>query len=100
MISPGKPARGSDRPNNNLLKRLSETLQTEVKGFGIDITLVEPNGFATDWSGASAIQTTPLAVYQPVRDAFAAASAELAWRPPVGVPARPAAPHGLMRRTD
>src|ERR1700742_298664 len=25
MISPGKPARGIDRPNNNLLKRLSES---------------------------------------------------------------------------
>ena len=24
MIPPGKPARGSDRPNNNLLRRLSD----------------------------------------------------------------------------
>ncbi len=49
---------------------LSETLAAEVKGFGINISLIEPNGFATDWAGPSAIQTTPMDIYQPVRDAF------------------------------
>jgi NAD(P)-dependent dehydrogenase (short-subunit alcohol dehydrogenase family) len=61
---------------------LSETLAEEVKGFGINITLVEPNGYATDWSGPSATQTKPMAEYQPVRDAFAAAAAGDIW----GVP--------------
>jgi NAD(P)-dependent dehydrogenase (short-subunit alcohol dehydrogenase family) len=61
---------------------LSETLAEEVKGFGINITLVEPNGYATDWSGASAIQTKPMPEYQPVRDAFAATAAGDIW----GVP--------------
>ncbi|RFZ90627.1 SDR family NAD(P)-dependent oxidoreductase [Mucilaginibacter conchicola] len=51
---------------------LSETLATEVKGFGINVTILEPNGFATDWAGASAASTTPMDVYQPVRDAFQA----------------------------
>lgn len=51
---------------------LSETLAQEVKEFGINITLVEPNGFSTDWSGASAFQTEPMEEYQPVRDSFAA----------------------------
>jgi len=51
---------------------LSETLATEVKGFGIDVTLVEPNGFTTDWSGASAVHTQPLAVYDGVKAAFQA----------------------------
>ncbi len=51
---------------------LSETLATEVKGFGINISLIEPNGFATDWAGPSAIQTTPMDVYEPVRTDFQA----------------------------
>ena len=51
---------------------LSETLATEVKGFGINVSLIEPNGFATDWAGASAASTTPLDVYEPVRAAFQA----------------------------
>lgn len=50
----------------------SETLATEVKSFGINVTLIEPNGFSTDWAGPSAIQTTPMDIYQPVRDAFQA----------------------------
>ncbi len=50
---------------------LSETLASEVKDMGINITLVEPNGFATDWAGASAVQSTQLPAYDGVRAAFA-----------------------------
>ncbi len=39
---------------------------------GIKTTLIEPNGFATDWAGASAVQTSSdIADYNPVRAAFA-----------------------------
>jgi NAD(P)-dependent dehydrogenase (short-subunit alcohol dehydrogenase family) len=69
------PVLGLYNASKFAVEGLSETLQTEVKGFGINVTLVEPNGFATDWSGASAIQTTPIADYQPVRDGFAATAA-------------------------
>lgn len=55
---------------------LSETLATEVKGFGINITMVEPNGFATDWAGASAFHTSPMEVYEPVKAAFQAGLTE------------------------
>ena len=55
---------------------LSETLATEVKGFGINVTLVEPNGFATDWAGASAINSKPMEIYDPVRTAFQAGLTE------------------------
>jgi NAD(P)-dependent dehydrogenase (short-subunit alcohol dehydrogenase family) len=51
---------------------LSETLATEVKGFGINVTLIEPNGFATDWVGASAVNSQPMDIYDPVRAAFQA----------------------------
>jgi len=51
---------------------LSETLATEVKGFGINVTLIEPNGFATDWAGASAVNSQPMDIYDPVRAAFQA----------------------------
>ncbi|HSC37143.1 MAG TPA: SDR family NAD(P)-dependent oxidoreductase [Chitinophagaceae bacterium] len=55
---------------------LSETLATEVKGFGINVTLVEPNGFATDWGGPSAIHTQPLKAYDGVKAAFQAGMTE------------------------
>ncbi|MDB4922163.1 SDR family oxidoreductase [Mucilaginibacter sp.] len=55
---------------------LSETLAAEVKPFGINVTLIEPNGFATDWAGASAINTKPMEIYNPVREAFQAGITE------------------------
>jgi len=54
---------------------ISETLSQEVKQFGINVTLVEPNGYATDWGGASAVQSQPLEIYDGVRESFAAAGA-------------------------
>lgn len=55
---------------------LSETLAAEVKDFGIKVSLVEPNGFSTDWAGASAISTTPMEIYDPIRAAFQAGLTE------------------------
>jgi len=55
---------------------LSETLAQEVRQFGINISLIEPNGFATDWAGASAAQTQPLEVYSDVRNAFNEANSQ------------------------
>jgi NAD(P)-dependent dehydrogenase (short-subunit alcohol dehydrogenase family) len=51
---------------------LSETLATEVKAFGINVTLVEPNGFSTDWAGASAAHSQPMKEYDAVKAAFQA----------------------------
>jgi len=51
---------------------LSETIASEVAHLGIKVTLIEPNGFATEWAGNSAIQTTAdITDYAPVRAAFA-----------------------------
>src|SRR5207342_2505996 len=38
---------------------LSEALRHETQPLGIDILLVEPSGFATNWAGASANETGP-----------------------------------------
>lgn len=41
---------------------LSEALAQEVKGFGIHVTLVEPNGYSTEFNSSS-VQSTPIAAY-------------------------------------
>jgi len=49
---------------------LSESLAEEVKDFGVHVTLVEPNQYATDWAGSSAAQSPNLPAYDGVREAF------------------------------
>jgi len=61
---------------------LTETLAAEVKGFGIKVSLIEPNGFSTDWSGASAFQTEPNEAYAPVREAFFKGATPDSWGNP------------------
>lgn len=46
---------------------LSESLAAEVGQFGIKVTILEPNGFNTDWVGPSAIHTSPLPEYEEVK---------------------------------
>jgi NAD(P)-dependent dehydrogenase (short-subunit alcohol dehydrogenase family) len=53
------------------LEGLTESLAQEVAAFGIKVTLVEPGGFATDWSGGSASFAEPLPAYDGVRAAVA-----------------------------
>lgn len=45
-----------------------QSLAQEVVGFGIKVTLIEPGGYATDWSGSSARHATALPAYEPVRE--------------------------------
>ncbi|MDB5147856.1 MAG: short-chain dehydrogenase/reductase, partial [Mucilaginibacter sp.] len=66
------PVLGIYNASKFAVEGLSETLATEVKGFGINVTLIEPNGFATDWAGASASQTVAMPEYDGVRAAFQA----------------------------
>ena len=77
------PVLGIYNASKFAVEGLSETLASEVKGFGINVTIVEPNGFSTDWSGASATQTTPMNEYAPVKEAFSAGLSDDIW----GVPA-------------
>ncbi|WDF79741.1 SDR family NAD(P)-dependent oxidoreductase [Mucilaginibacter sp. KACC 22773] len=66
------PVLGLYNASKFAVEGLSETLATEVRGFGINVTLIEPNGFATDWAGASSAQTVAMPEYDAVRAAFQA----------------------------
>ncbi|MEV6773524.1 SDR family oxidoreductase [Nocardia sp. NPDC051030] len=54
------------------LEGFSQALSQEVKPFGIHVTLIEPGGFSTDWSGPSARRATPNPAYDALREARAA----------------------------
>ncbi|TNM59273.1 SDR family oxidoreductase [Streptomyces sp. NP160] len=63
------PGIGAYHASKWALEGLTESLSQEVAGQGIKVTLVEPGGFSTDWSGASAHHSEEMPEYQPVRDA-------------------------------
>ncbi len=50
------------------LEGISQALAQEVKEFGINVTLVEPGGFSTDWSGPSSQRSEPNAAYDGLRE--------------------------------
>jgi NAD(P)-dependent dehydrogenase (short-subunit alcohol dehydrogenase family) len=54
------------------LEGFSQALAQEVRAFGIRVTLVEPGGFETDWSGSSAAHAEPLPAYETLRKVVAA----------------------------
>ncbi|GLU53431.1 SDR family NAD(P)-dependent oxidoreductase [Dyadobacter frigoris] len=76
------PVLGLYNASKYAVNGLSETLATEVKSFGINVSLIEPNGFSTDWSGASAFQTEANEVYAPIRKAFAEGATPDTWGKP------------------
>lgn len=49
------------------LEGFSQALSLEVADLGIHVTIVEPAGFATDWSGPSAKRATPISAYDGAR---------------------------------
>jgi NAD(P)-dependent dehydrogenase (short-subunit alcohol dehydrogenase family) len=68
------------------LEAFSQSLAQEVAGFGVKVTLIEPGGYSTDWSGSSAKHADPLPAY----DDFRARAAEER-RSRVGAPGDPVA---------
>jgi NAD(P)-dependent dehydrogenase (short-subunit alcohol dehydrogenase family) len=76
------PVLGLYNASKYAVNGLSETLATEVKNFGINVSLIEPNGFSTDWSGASAFQTEANEVYASVKKAFFDGATPDSWGKP------------------
>lgn len=76
------PVLGLYNASKYAVNGLSETLAAEVKGFGIQVSLIEPNGFSTDWAGASAVQTVDNEAYAPVKKAFFEAATPESWGKP------------------
>ena len=53
------------------LEGFSQSLAAEVAPLGIKVTIVEPAGYATDWSGPSAKTSAPIEAYSAAREARA-----------------------------
>ncbi|QND46008.1 SDR family NAD(P)-dependent oxidoreductase (plasmid) [Rhizobium lusitanum] len=67
---------------------LLDALSQEVASFGINVTLIEPAGYATDFNNpSSAKNSAPNPAYQGVRDGLAAAFANYVMGNPAATPA-------------
>ncbi|GAA3570880.1 SDR family oxidoreductase [Microlunatus spumicola] len=62
------PGIGAYHASKWALEGLSQALSQEVAGFGVHVTLVEPGGFSTDWSGPSAKHSDEIDAYEPIRE--------------------------------
>jgi len=70
------PTLGLYNASKYAVEGITETLAAEVKQFGIKVSLVEPNGYSTDWGGASAIHTRPMPEYDKLKANFQAGFTE------------------------
>ncbi len=70
------PAIGAYHASKWALEGFSQTLAQEVAGFGIDVTLIEPGGYTTDWVGPSAKRSEENPAYADVREAQSRSWAE------------------------
>jgi NAD(P)-dependent dehydrogenase (short-subunit alcohol dehydrogenase family) len=75
------------------LEGLSQSLAQEVVGFGVNVTLIEPAAYDTDWAGPSAKHAAPLAAYDWVREEAARSRAHR-----VRTPGDPAATRDAVLR--
>ena len=65
------PMLGAYHASKWALEGFSQSLAAEVAPFGIHVTLIEPGGFATNWSGPSAVRSTEHPAYADVREKVA-----------------------------
>ncbi len=64
------PALGLYHASKWALEGFSQSLYAEVHSLGINVTLVEPTGYSTDWSGPSSVRAAPLPAYDGLRAAL------------------------------
>ena len=64
------PLMGLYNASKFAIEGLSETLASEVGSFGIKVTIVEPNAYATDFSSTSAVRAQSMVEYGPLKEAF------------------------------
>ncbi|GAB2456215.1 SDR family oxidoreductase [Jatrophihabitans fulvus] len=62
------PLVGAYHASKWALEGLSQSLAQEVADFGVHVTLIEPGGFDTDWSGSSAKHSQQLEAYAEFRE--------------------------------
>jgi len=67
------PMLGAYHASKWALEGMSQALAQEVAPLNIKVTIIEPGGFATDWSGPSAKRATPLGDYDDLRQQVAEA---------------------------
>ena len=60
------PLVGAYHASKWALEGFSQALAQEVASFGIHVTLIEPGGFSTDWSGPSSKRSDQLSAYDGV----------------------------------
>ena len=63
------PTVGAYHASKWALEGFSQALSQEVAGFGINVTLVEPGGFSTDWAGPSSVHSEENPAYADIREA-------------------------------
>ena len=63
------PTVGAYHASKWALEGITQSLSQEVAGFGINVTLIEPGGYSTDWSGPSATHSQENPAYADVREA-------------------------------
>jgi len=64
------PTLGIYNASKFAVEGLTETLATEVKEFGIQVSLVEPNGFETEWASTSASHSENIEAYTNMKTNF------------------------------
>lgn len=64
------PALGIYNTTEFAVEGFSEALVTEVKDFGIHVTMIEPNGYTTDFGGSSAVHSDAIPAYDALKSSL------------------------------